>query len=278
MDEKFFSDKYHIVSDSVYISAQKPQKSCQDYATHGEINESPFITIADGCGSSANSDLGARFLTLAAKTVFSNSKNINIDYHNFSEKILFLISKIFRDLELDKTCLDSTLLFSYIEKNSNYIQSFMYGDGYLISTDKTGKLKYVKSVEFPYNAPFYLSYKMDGDRLITYLESVCVKTIKDILNPNNSVAIDIMNRVTAFNSLEEIEMFLMASDGIDSFYNYKTGEKIPPMEIIYMLIDVKSKKGEFLKRRVKRFVEDLQKLDIYNSDDLSVSGFMIFEK
>jgi hypothetical protein len=178
---------------------------------------------------------------------------------------------------LKRDCLDATLMISFIE--SGHIHNSIFGDGSIIAIDKNEKINYFSSISFEHNAPYYLSYLLDKERDERYKKLVINKRVKiygDEILPIEYEESAYLPMLGSYE-LNKLSAFFMTSDGIESFYNYKTGEKVPSLEIVRELISIKSKKGEFLKRRVKRMMEDLSKRDIYNYDDLSVCAFLIEE-
>lgn len=286
-----FSSKYKIITDCIYIPAQKPPKACQDYAKcsseYPRNDETPFTIICDGCGSSNNSDFGARILAQTSLTFYEKLLKFNIedlDYSEFGEGVISLAKVSLDSLELNKESLDSTLIFSFIFNNK--IHTFMYGDGHVFMFNKDHKFFIHRQTSFNKNAPYYLNYQLDFDRNNEYKKWIGDSPIKIAFrfNPNdnyeeyNKVESSLETPNTNFVNLSDVETYITTSDGIESFVEILTGRKIPPTEIIKELINIKSKNGEFIKRRVRKMMDSLAEKGIYNYDDVSVAGFMIQEK
>lgn len=276
--ENFFSDKYLVSTDCIFLSAQKPPKVCQDYSICNS-KDKPYLIICDGCGSSQNTDIGSRILAHSAKNSFNYFSEL--DYKNFGLSSISLCSSVLKTLELKDETLDSTLIFSKIVDN-RYIETYMYGDGFIFSTDRNKNLKYIQKTSFEKNAPFYLSYKINRERQEMYEEYFeGIDPIKVKITNEMGTSVEYSSNLNYNNQsyceLHNTELHFISSDGIDSFVNIKTGERIESSLIINEIIKIKSKNGEFVKRRVRRMLEDLASKDIYNFDDISIAAFLIEE-
>jgi len=270
--------------DSIFIPAQKPPHSCQDYCIVGETKDFKYAILCDGCSSSKDTDIGARLLAHACKQVLNiySSCDIRGFLHVAKFEIIEKSYDISKSLNLNETCLDATIIISIFKDDKIYY--IMFGDGNIIASNKENKVKLFQSISFDQNAPAYLSYFINSERHQVYNSNIKFRKIKSYIDNNG---IPIINeredpirfpRLLSFVEVDSTKCFFISSDGIESFYNIKTGEKIPSIDIVKELINIKSKHGEFLKRRVRRMMEDLAKKDIYNSDDVSVCGFIIEEK
>jgi len=260
--------------DSIYLSAQKPQKSCQDYCLVDPDNQ--IMILSDGCSSSKNTDVGARILCHRAKLHLKNQSPNLVKYFWFTH-VIFPSFEIIKEMELNLDCLDSTLIVGYIDQDE--IKIVTYGDGSHITVNKNGEINTFVSFSYDQNAPYYLSYLLNNERSQEYKRVVKDKKIETYYSENDSVSETINPCISDLSTyqINELSMVMITSDGIESFFNYKTGEKIPSIEVVKELIRIKSKNGDFVKRRVKRMMEDFAKKDIYNSDDLSVCAFIFDE-
>ena len=145
-----------ILTDCIYLPAQKPPKSCQDYSICSERDDpDPFLIICDGCGSSKNTDIGARLLAHSAKSLFNDLRKNKapMDYQNFGFASIVKANSSSILLGIEDQCLDSTMIFVFT--NGFYIQAYMYGDGYLFSTGKDGTINFSYKVSYKGNAPHY---------------------------------------------------------------------------------------------------------------------------
>jgi hypothetical protein len=276
-----------IITDCIYLPAQKPPKACQDYAICSEeCDNYKFLLICDGCGSSKDTDIGARLLAHGAKSFFNKLvRNGNkIDYRDFGLASIVNASVASKVLEVKEQCLDATLIFSFIDNDS--VETLMYGDGFLFGTGKDGKLNYYNRISYFGNAPHYLSYNLNQERYGRYKSGNVrpvefdLGIISEVSN-NLTIIKDDLTLAADLNfhrDLEKSESIIISSDGIESFVDITTGERIPHEEVIKEIIDFKNKKGEFIKRRVRRMMENFAKKGIYNYDDVSIAAFMILEE
>ena len=268
-----------IITDSIYLPAQKPHKACQDYSICSENGDNnPFLVICDGCGSSKNTDIGARLLAHGAKSFFNK-----ISCKDFGLASIVNASVASKVLEVEEQCLDSTLIFSFVEDDS-YLRALMFGDGFLFSTGKDGNLNFYKRISYKGNAPHYLSYNLNQERYSRYQNLSGDDSVKiedyycDNNNPQCFESFSNLSKQIDFGKyFLTLESFVISSDGIESFIDISTGEKIPYQEVIKEIISFKNKRGEFIKRRIRRMMEDYAKKGIYNYDDISIAAFMITE-
>jgi hypothetical protein len=242
------------------------------------------VIVCDGCSSSENTDLGSRILAFAAKKLikkyldigYYHDTYISQIYRRFGNWVINLSKESVSMLNLNNTCLDSTLVIAF-EWNKK-INIFMYGDGGVFSLSKDGK-KSINKISYLGNAPYYLSYLIDENRKDLYKEFAnqtdgLIKT-EIIDGLKKEVRYD-QPTIFSYNT-EDLSLLLITSDGSESFVDFNTVEKVPCEAIANELMCIKSKKGEFIKRRSIRLIEDLSKQNTFNTDDFSVGAIMVEE-
>src|ERR1035437_4055613 len=121
--------------DSCLISG-KGHPICQDYALCGEVSGNKFCLVSDGCSSSKDSDMGARFLAHAAKNTLSTFWDI--EHEDYFRLTLGLAIQYAKSMGLDRTCLDATLL-TMIETGIG-VHVAQFGDGMIVRKKKDGDL------------------------------------------------------------------------------------------------------------------------------------------
>jgi hypothetical protein len=275
-----------MISVDSYFTNGNVNKVCQDYTLYEGGNfPVPYIIVCDGCSSSMNTDVGARILAHIAKKVLH--ENIDPDYlidYSFpgliEYRIVEKIKKTLDSLELSEGCMDSTLLISFIK--SDRIYTYFFGDGQVFIKYKNGDTKLI-TVSYKGNAPFYLSYELNKDRKSQFIEyskedehPLLTRNIETIHNEfcKNENSIYFARRLPDYNNnIKDIEYYLVMSDGTESFINKETGDRIHSLDIMKEFSSFKNTTGEFIKRRVRRAMEDLSKINIVNTDDISVAGF-----
>lgn len=264
-----------IKLDSFYTIG-KTHTVCEDYVIH-ENNPVPHIILADGCSSSPNTDLGARILTHITKHMIKTFKPRGLQ-HFIPEGIVFYISnmvqRITTDLGLIDQNLDSTLIILCKDLDSNKVRLLLSGDGIIIVKNKEVALPHIVQVSYLNEMPYYLSYAWNKERNNRYNEKAkqlepkgLIKTIKTMTEAEKVPYYDL---TSIEYDLIDIEYIMVSSDGLDSFYDKNSGEKIPIEMVVTHLSQFKSFKGEFLKRRIKRMLKNYEKLGIFHYDDLSL--------
>jgi hypothetical protein len=270
-----------IQTDCYFTAAQRPKKNCQDFSICGS-EPIPYVIICDGCSSSKNTDVGARILAFAAEKIIKTHLkddymwwgiSISKRFHEIGDSAIFLAKKSTDTLDLDRTCLDSTLIIAF--ERDKKVNVFMYGDGDVFSLSKNGE-KSIKRISYAGSAPYYLSYLMDKNRHRSYKEFAdqmdgFVKT-ENLDGLKKEVKYDYPT-IFSFD-IEDLYLLLITSDGAESFVDFNIVEKVSCEAIANELLSIKSKKGEFIKRRSIRLVEDLAKQNTFNTDDFSVGAIM----
>ena len=257
-------------------------KICEDYIISG-FDPIPFVILSDGCSSSYNTDMGSRILTHLAKEYLKNEIHDldRLDYNKMGNWIIHNSGSIIRTMGLDKSCLDATLIISYIF--NDLIYTYMYGDGFLITINLEDRISFFE-VLYGNNAPYYLSYKIDSKRDNLYKNINPTKTVNYTI-PNNikESKIYCVSTLESYNSdfikilpISDYKSVFIASDGLTSFIN-ENGEKYDIDKVLEEVTSFKNIKGEFIKRRMgskKGVINTLQAKGISHYDDLSIGGFI----
>lgn len=264
---------------------------CQDYSLSGQIENTHGVfnygIICDGCSSSRDSDVGARILGMATRRVLINElaligNVVNLaEANEFGNKIVNEIMKS-NDYEflLKNNSFDSTLLF-FICDDEHY-RIFAFGDG-CVYVDCQGK--HVYSIEYAENAPPYLSYRLDKDRLWQY-SGRYGNTNKNIniwnfdnspyVIKNSSISIVESPYLDLFGNIENMNQISLFTDGIFSFekYNGNLFEKSDFPEHINSYVNYPVKRGEFTVRNFKFNAKNNLKNSIRHFDDLSCASIV----
>jgi hypothetical protein len=187
---------------------------CQDYILSG-TDPIPYIILADGCSSAADSDIGARLLCHAALSyLMNNSERLDtIDWETLGD---VTIRKSWATLithfpTLDIECLDATLIVAY--KYKGYYKVFIYGDGHFYYVSPDGQQCYYK-VDFIPNAPAYLRYQLKGKQ--QYIDNNVQMSVKAYDWINTANAISPFTPLMFTIPEEHVKTLVVASDGIDS--------------------------------------------------------------
>jgi len=274
-----------------YSTNGNVHKTCEDYSLHSEY-PLEHVIICDGCSSSRFTDVGARLLAHTAQKVLLDriSKEFNdvdepeVFMQYFRGQVIYEISKVLDLLELNSECLDSTLLVSFIKHNM--IHTYLFGDGQVLIIYKSGDEE-LKTISYKGNAPYYLSYQMlinrEKNRVFKSFaknsEEPLLTRYEEIIRKKQGIY-SVETKSTLYSDffidpipLDNILFYLIMSDGTESFINRSNGERVSYQKIVEEFSSFKNTNGEFIKRRVRRAIEDFAKENIYNTDDVSVAGF-----
>lgn len=267
---------HDVNMDNVFLIG-KSHKVCEDYSLSLVVNDIPFLAVSDGCSSSKDTDIGARILVqrAAANSLLlkaNDTQSKEILYRRFGEKVIGDTVEIAKAMGVEKDALFATLLVAYIYKDEVVV--FIYGDGGF-SIRLNGKDMFY-SVHLDSNAPYYLIYDMDAPSRSAYEyhfnqpKHICV--LKDGEWSDNRTYYD----YPAFFrfDLKDVSQLVLTSDGIMSFVSPLS---VNPAieEAIQEVSKFKNVKGEFLKRRVNKMVEDMKAKGFNHQDDLGMAAFII---
>ncbi|MDM8557369.1 protein phosphatase 2C domain-containing protein [Candidatus Parabeggiatoa sp. HSG14] len=241
-------------------------KVCEDYATQGHT-AIPFVVLSDGCSSSHNTKIGAQILTTTTKYMIENSTTWPLDYINFGQQLIKSAQKVAKKVRLNRGGLDATVMLAFVQEKN--IMVYVYGDGCLLFKDYNNNIGTIEII-FTHNAPFYLTYWQDEERLLDYA----------IYEPNPLLLIDSVNGQSEpkpFNTqlvfsfpLEKFKTVAIASDGASACFDTNQLLKIPLHEVATHLLAFEDLTGEFLKRHAKKALAQYAQQDIFPIDDLSI--------
>lgn len=257
-----------MMSNSFFFQG-KTHDICQDYTLTGPN----FAVVCDGCSSSIHTDIGAR---LIAHTVANNIHLINDP--NFGYIVASKAKTITNVAGFNPYCLDSTIVAA--SKNSDNVNISVIGDGLVAIIYNDEVVTY--DVAFPSGAPCYANYYNDQYRFELYKKQFGNRKIisKNIYKDNiwyNEFSTEISEDIDFGLILpaQDIKAVVCMSDGVHSFRNGT--QHIPVDAVLTQLLSFKGLDGEFIKRRVKRFIKDMAALNWENIDDVSLAGISLEE-
>lgn len=235
---------------------------CEDYA----YSDEKMIIISDGCSTAKDSDLAARILTHACKDCLKKAYETNnlITYLRLQNWIVRSIVNVCNTLSLEN--LLATLSVRFID--NEYVKVFMYGDGFISYKNKNEDPKVIK-VNFIDNDPEYLWYQTMP--IMTAGSNIIIDNVEYPRDHMISFAFDKY-------LLDHISIF---SDGVSSFVEvdkdknklFKDG--LNETEVIKHLTNFKTCNGQFVKRRLNRFLTQAKDNGFIFDDDISM-GVMKF--
>lgn len=270
-----------IQTDS-YFALGKTHTVCQDYAaTHNE-NGSVVLAVSDGCSSSPDTDFGSRFLVRSGIRGVHIQEGFPLDNHS-AYAMGVSASNAQESLGLPEECLDATLMLANILDNQVLVN--IWGDGVVCATFKDGRRK-TWEIRFKDNAPAYLSYLRSERRLERYFKSHGDRTIitTEKGSPESvwSLPVTLENYWVSLNiPVAEVQSVMLFSDGVSSFRRLNSSnswDAIPLDEVLDQITAVKNPNGEFMVRRMRKFLYDFcHKNNWVHEDDVSVAALMNVE-
>lgn len=264
-----------------FLEVGSQHKVCEDFIVSG-TDPCPYVILSDGCSASENSNYGAMILVQMAKRYLDFRKHElgGIDYDDMGNWVIYNADAVVRSMGLNRTCLDATLIVSYLWNDSVYV--YVYGDGCIITKLWDG-LFWIYEVSFSSDSPYYLSYKLDCSRRMVYRNMGYSKVVKHgSLGMGPDLFRDADREVNypvhyKFDSANFKEVYI-ASDGINSFV--RNGEKLPVKDVMENLLDTerenrdRNTKGVFIQRRCRKAIRGFRKGGWDHYDDISFGGFL----
>lgn len=258
---------------------------CQDYIRNGlDYYGRPFVVLADGCSGSKFTDTGARLLVHTAHD-FTSTEEIPTLGDALNEAIIIASRALDRadDLYLPSECCDATLLSIRMEPDGGAFRTTIFGDGVFVGSKKNFGLV-IKEVNFESDCgtaswPNYPVYQLQASRRQILLNKISESGLRKIIKTTgygtSSVAPALDFNLTHFtgptNGWDWAAIF---SDGIQTFRRpigeLGQYEAVPILEVIEKLCDFKNMKGQFVQRRLNRFLKDVTKLGWKHEDDISM--------
>lgn len=282
-------------SDSFFVMG-KTHSVCQDYALAGKLAVlRNYAVLSDGCSSSAHTDFGARLIAAAAIACAESGV--------LAPTSVCALAKMSKPDFFSTSILDATLLFAIETRIGVAVE--VYGDGFVIARRRDGVIEGYSN-DFG-NAPPYMTYLLDNDRMQEYLKYNGGKLSRVYIETSDA-AYRTIHGETAHEStthketkVEELnvaeptiaqfctwayssrlfetnkyDLVVLASDGLASFIDSKD-EAEPVENLVRNLLDIKTFTGEFMLRRGKRFVKSLADRGLHNYDDLSLAAIYLGE-
>ncbi len=253
-------------SDSMYAIGRGHQV-CEDYASSGK----DFAVLSDGCSSSQDTDLGARYLVSASASYFHLHGS-----SGFAPRwVITRASQAASWLGSTPSCLDATLLVAHRKDNSILLTAA--GDGVLAIRHTSGALTTFHIDDG--GAPAYLSYLLDGARRSAYAAAGYAERVVTVFRDHVVVARVPLQFSTQFVlrlhlDTQGIEAVFLFSDGVSSFTT--GGEPVPEQEVIAELCAIKGYRGEFVRRRMGRFLgKTCEQRGWHHHDDLAMAALYV---
>jgi hypothetical protein len=237
-------------------SKGKSHKVCQDYAAHRDKDYNSMVSISDGCSSSKDTDIGARIIVIQDL----EGKEINWPSMYYGKK------------PFTREMFDATLLSVKTYESSTYFDTC--GDGVVAYRETNGNIA-IYRVVYPCGYPKYMSYTWDEFRMNLLSESQRYSYVEQYLvSDTGSFLITDNGCIPSRIDTAMIGCAAVFTDGVESFTD-KEGNKIEAVDIVTELMAFKSTQGEFVTRRMSRFLKDCEKRGWSHYDDLSMAAIVV---
>ncbi len=254
---------------------------CQDYALYGE-EPVPHLILADGCSAAPDSDLGARLLVLNARRLlprFAHAANEGerlARHWPLGQRIVRRAARQVRDLGLDRTVLDATLLVAWCDGTTVHVH--LYGDGCLAVRRADGGVATIQ-VEYAENAPYYLSYLLDPERWALYQEAIgkpaTAQNIHYQSDAGESIRQERFDTPTVFSfDLATFPVVAVATDGLHSLVAAETGARLDLRTVARAMLDFPNLDGAFVQRRLYETLIEYAQQQVFNVDDIGLGAFV----
>lgn len=248
---------------------------CQDYAMSGGSGTLGVAIISDGCSSGGKTDVGARIIAhstaiaLAASPTF-DQKAVDFNCH-------------WADLQAKSAlCLlqeDMLATCGYVAASDRLLAVRIIGDGVIAAKRRGGDLVMTK-VDWANNTPIYRAYAEDdyasfihahgghdamAVNVTRHVRGEDAPTDKVIPQPLYSMLSGFADTVP----IRDFDFVAVLSDGVTQV------DGMGWRDVVAELMNFKSVEGDFVKRRMNRFLKDCLKHGKGPIDDISMAAIHI---
>ena len=281
-----------------FFAQGKTHMVCEDYARAGRTEEGhSYAIVCDGCSSSPDTDFGARLLATATAFQMRWVCQGEGSFMVRDSQVLSAAAKAANEIDVDVRCLDATVVVAYRAEQDGKegVKVSLRGDGVVVSRMRDGEF-FIHTIDHFNNAPRYLSYELDEERLGGYLKKYGDKSTARVYiskwgrdRPQDGWE---GNLYTEFNGhpddwffdAEDYDLVMVLSDGVQTFQRVaRTGtskslENVPIEQVVEQLLKIKGTKGEFLQRRCHKFLTKFCAVNEWqHADDFSAAAIWMGE-
>ena len=187
-----------------------------------------------------------------------------------------------RSVSLPKEVLTATLIVLAADKEQIRIHGMGDGGFIVLPTKKALKVgglfhnPRVRTVEYKDNYPMYPIYLREKNFYMPD-SNMMVKHRLDLETGETLSSEHSFERKLSIQNIfdiEDVKFIGIFSDGMECFLD-QDNQLIPLKEIMNRVVDFKQLKGNFIQRRMNRFLKDCRKQDRVPYDDISYGGIWI---
>lgn len=264
-----------------YFAKGKTHRICEDYA----LAPNDYVAVVtDGCSSSGNTDWGARFIARAAALQWDATGE------PVGSRIAFRADYMRLGAGLHQTSLDATLLMAYWTADAVEVRA--WGDGVIYARRRDGSSEFYL-IEYLFNAPAYLSYLLDEERLNTFLSNTrAEREVHRYTAQWTNDEFTMMSETTRRSDFpydgdhfefpaDDYDVVAVLSDGVQSF-QMKEGralQNVPVPDVLDRMLDIKGTKGEFITRPARWMLDKFcPKNGWHHNDDVAVAAIHVGDR
>lgn len=243
---------------------------CQDYALAESWRNRAHALVSDGCSSGARTDIGARVVALAQQQAWRFD-------HNFKQTVEItqtILGLSDSDLLATKVCVAVTSFGVFAE---------IHGDGVVAFRHRDGGLRIVR-LEWDRNMPSYPIYAADNYEPFAYdhggldVGAAKVIEVRDGALSERMMQVQSVMRGYRFTEHTDISAVAVFSDGVCQVDGVDSNGVINWIDVVTELMAFKTKKGDFVKRRMNAFLRDVEKIGRGPIDDIAMAAIVIEEE
>jgi hypothetical protein len=255
---------------------------CQDYSVSGVDAQTAYAIISDGCSSGGRTDVGARIIAQTTSIAITRSADVvnNREYW-IGESFAWRDHQAKELLQLKTN--DMLATCGYIVATTSYEDINIYarvtGDGAIAWIDRFGHIGMAR-YDWDGNMPFYRAYQ--GADLDTFIAAhgedldAEVATEQEHWRPSDAGLSrrDETNRIQLHEALKgfssqfaspSYQFIAVFSDGVTQV------DGMDWRDVVAELMNFKSTQGDFVKRRMNRFLKDCLAHGKGPIDDISMA-------
>lgn len=269
-----------------YFEIGSTHQVCQDYALSGVLPGMSYGIVSDGCSTAPNSEIGAQILAYAAKNcieLYSGIMRGSYEFSSFSSMLgnailqkADIIRKIY---PIDYNSLQATLMIAVMLEKRGYV--FVWGDGVIVKRYKreNGFISGVTHIDYPNNAPFYLSTdqesyqrKFGADSVVKFRKSLLDNTESPVgssenVQPFHKFYCEEVTDISYNTSLHSISIM---SDGVLQYLDENVSP-VPVDSVLEEMLDYSNYNGPFVARTMNFLKRQLIRKKWTHADDISIA-------
>jgi hypothetical protein len=181
---------------------------------------------------------------------------------------------------LDDGVLDATLLIAWCDGATIHIH--LYGDGCIAVRRADGGVATIQ-VEYAENAPYYLSYLLHPQRGLLYQEAIgdpaTAQRVHYQSDAGETTRREHFDAPTVFSfDLATFPTVAVATDGLDSFVDAKTGQRLNLLAVAREMLDFRNLDGAFIQRRLRETLIEYAQRQVFCCDDIGLGAFIALDE